>query len=162
MDQSFTCTLMRYLNIWFAESNANSFDRCTWNNSMVGWLVVFNVPSTARSLRDGTPIYYPLRRTWSLINTPFRPGIEPQAVAWQSFSLPLRYASSTRLCHCSQLASEDAPYVDPPVYTPPSGDASLYTHPLPSLFFLSAICWPHWEQALTGLHISWFSINNGK
>ena len=29
----------------------------------VGWLVVFNVPSTARSFRDGTPIYCPLRRT---------------------------------------------------------------------------------------------------
>ena len=28
-----------------------------------GWLVVFNVPSTARSFRDGTPIYCPLRRT---------------------------------------------------------------------------------------------------
>ena len=33
-----------------------------------GWLVVFNVPSTARSFRDGTPIYCPLRRTWSSIN----------------------------------------------------------------------------------------------
>ena len=56
-------------------------------------LVVFNVPSTARSFRDGTPIYCPLRRTWSSINTPFRPGIEPRAVAWQSITLPLRYAS---------------------------------------------------------------------
>ena len=63
--------------------------------SPVGWLVVFNVPSTARSFRDGTPIYCPLRRTWSSINTPFRPGIEPRAVAWQSITLPLRYASST-------------------------------------------------------------------
>ena len=27
---------------------------------MIGWLVVFNVPSTARSFRDGTPIYCPL------------------------------------------------------------------------------------------------------
>ena len=27
------------------------------------WLVVFNVPSTARSFRDGNPIYCPLRRT---------------------------------------------------------------------------------------------------
>ena len=27
------------------------------------WLVVFNVPSTARSFRDGTHIYCPLRRT---------------------------------------------------------------------------------------------------
>ena len=30
---------------------------------MVGWLVVFNVPSTARSFRDGTHIYCPLRGT---------------------------------------------------------------------------------------------------
>ena len=30
---------------------------------LVGWLVVFNVPSTVRSFRDGTPIYCPLRRT---------------------------------------------------------------------------------------------------
>ena len=29
----------------------------------VYWLVVFNVPSTAWSFRDGTPIYCPLRRT---------------------------------------------------------------------------------------------------
>ena len=29
----------------------------------VGWLVVFNVPSTARSFRDSAPIYCPLRRT---------------------------------------------------------------------------------------------------
>ena len=56
---------------------------------------MFNVPSTARSFRDGTPIYCPLRRTWSSINTPFRPGIEPRVVAWQSITLPLRYASST-------------------------------------------------------------------
>ena len=60
---------------------------------LVGWLVVFNVPSTARSFRDGTPIYCPLRRTWSSINTPFRPGIEPRAVAWQSITLLLSHAS---------------------------------------------------------------------
>ena len=29
----------------------------------VDWLVVFYVPSTATSFRDGTPIYCPLRRT---------------------------------------------------------------------------------------------------
>ena len=28
-----------------------------------GWLVVFNVPSTARSFRDSTSIYCPLQRT---------------------------------------------------------------------------------------------------
>ena len=66
---------------------------------MVDWLIVFNVPSTARSFRDGTPIYCPLRRTWSSINTPFRLGIEPRAVAWQSITLPLRYASSTTVLY---------------------------------------------------------------
>ena len=34
---------------------------------LVCWLVVFYVPSTARSFRDGTPIYCPLRRTWSSV-----------------------------------------------------------------------------------------------
>ena len=29
----------------------------------VGWLVVFYVPSTARTFRDSTPIYCPLRKT---------------------------------------------------------------------------------------------------
>ena len=29
----------------------------------LGWLVVFNVPSTARSFRDGAPIYCPLQWT---------------------------------------------------------------------------------------------------
>ena len=59
------------------------------------WLVVFYVPSTARSFRDGTSIYCPLRRTWSSVFTAFPPGIEPRAVAWQSITLPLRHASST-------------------------------------------------------------------
>ena len=54
-----------------------------------GWLVVFYAPSTARSFRDGTPIYCPLRRTWSLLFTPFPPGSNPGP------SLPLRNASST-------------------------------------------------------------------
>ena len=52
------------------------------------------VPSTARSFRDGTPVYCPLRRTRSSVNTPFPTGIEPWAVAWQSITLPLRHASS--------------------------------------------------------------------
>ena len=30
---------------------------------LYGWLVVLNIPSTARSVRDGTPINCPLRRT---------------------------------------------------------------------------------------------------
>ena len=58
-------------------------------------LFVFYVPSTVRLFRDGTPIYCPLRRTWSSVNTPFPPGVEPRAVGWQSITLPLRHASST-------------------------------------------------------------------
>ena len=57
---------------------------------------MFSVPSTARSFRDGTHIYCPLRRAWSSINTQFRPGIEPRIVAWQSIRpmLLLCYATS--------------------------------------------------------------------
>ena len=33
--------------------------------SNVGWLVVFYVPSRAWPSRDGTSIYCPLRKTWS-------------------------------------------------------------------------------------------------
>ena len=61
---------------------------------MVGWLVVFYVPLTARSFRDGTPIYCPLRRTWSSVFTPSSQGIEFRAVAWQSITLLLRHAGS--------------------------------------------------------------------
>ena len=32
-------------------------------SNYVGWLVVFYVPSTVRSFREGTPIYCPLQRT---------------------------------------------------------------------------------------------------
>ena len=72
----------------------------TWSfiiqsNDLFCWLVVFYVPSTARSFRDGTTIYCPLRSTWSSVNTPFPPEIEPRTVAWQSITLPLRHASST-------------------------------------------------------------------
>ena len=41
------------------------FHTCIQDRHLYGWLVVFQVPSTARSFRDGTPIYCPLRRTWS-------------------------------------------------------------------------------------------------
>ena len=37
--------------------------RHVFTRRLVGWLVVFNIPLTARSFRDGTPIYCPLRRT---------------------------------------------------------------------------------------------------
>ena len=75
---------------------------------LVNWCVVFNVPSTARSFRDGAPIYCPLRRTWSSVFTPSPPGIEPQVVAWQSITQPLRHASSThtnRSKHSSTIIS---------------------------------------------------------
>ena len=36
--------------------------RCLSKKIKLVWLVVFNVPSTARSFRDGTPIYCPLRK----------------------------------------------------------------------------------------------------
>ena len=65
---------------------------CMYACMLVGWLAVSNDPSTARSFRDGIPIYCPLRRTWSSVNTPFPPVIEPRAVAWQSITLPLRHA----------------------------------------------------------------------
>ena len=64
---------------------------------MGGGLVVFYVPSTARSFRDCIPHLPPLRRTQSSVFIPFPPGIEPQAVAWQSITLPLRRASSTKI-----------------------------------------------------------------
>ena len=54
----------------------------------------FYIPSTARSFRDGTPIYCLLRRTCSSVNTPFPTGFEPRAVAWSSIMLPLRHESS--------------------------------------------------------------------
>ena len=62
---------------------------------LVGWLVVFNVPSTNRSFRDGVPIYCPLRRAWILVFTPSPPGTEPRVVAWQSITQPLPHASYT-------------------------------------------------------------------
>ena len=63
--------------------------------SNVGWLVMFNIPSTGRSFRDSAPIFCPLRRTWNLVFTLSPPGIEPWVVWWQSFTQPLRHAGST-------------------------------------------------------------------
>ena len=66
--------------IWLIKSLQNLID---WlihysnffgSKGLVGWLVVFNVPSTARSFRDGTPIYCPLRRTWSHVALDRNPG----------------------------------------------------------------------------------------
>ena len=68
-------------------------------------LFVFYVPSTARSFRDGTPIYCPLQRTRSSVNTPFQPGIEPRAIAWRSITLPLRHASSLKTVDITHFSS---------------------------------------------------------
>ena len=88
--------------LWLSALNSMGW-RGLFDHTVVR-LFVFNVPTTARSFRDGTRIYCPLRRTWSLINTPFPPGIEPRAIAWQSITLPLRHVSST----CSSyLADKD-------------------------------------------------------
>ena len=54
-------------------------------------LFVFYVPSTARSFREGTPIYCPLRRMWISVNTPFPSGIEPQAIVYIMFSTNLNF-----------------------------------------------------------------------
>ena len=44
-------------------------------------LLVFYIQSTAKSFRDGTPIYCPLRRTSTSVFTPFLPVIKPWTVA---------------------------------------------------------------------------------
>ena len=62
---------------------------------MVGWLVVFYVPSTARSFRDGTPIYCPLRRTWSSVFTPFSP--ELTRIQYPTLTIDPRRSLSTCL-----------------------------------------------------------------
>ena len=61
---------------------------------LVGWLCLTSHRQRGH-LETAPPIYCPLQRTCSSINTPFQPVIEPRAVAWQSITLPLRYASST-------------------------------------------------------------------
>ena len=58
---------------------------------MLEWLVGW----TARSFRDGTPFTVPCEGRKAHFFTPFLPIIEPQAVAWQSITLPARHASST-------------------------------------------------------------------
>ena len=91
------CNLMNHKHKW------------KWSNSryLVGWLVVFNVPSTARSLRNGTPIYCPLLRTWSSVFTRFPPGIGPRVVVWQSITQPLRHASSLKIFSKEKLITQE-------------------------------------------------------
>ena len=72
------------------------------------FILLFYVPSTARSFRDGIPINRPLRRTWSSVFTLFPPRIEPRAVPWKSITLPLRHASSQlvefdKVCYSSDI-----------------------------------------------------------
>ena len=52
-----------------------------------------------------------MRRTWSSINTPFWPGFEPRVVAWQSITLPLRYASSV-LCWMAFNANKTPKWIN--------------------------------------------------
>ena len=40
----------------FLKARNNPNHKCPQWMGLVSWLVVFNVPSTARSFRDGTPI----------------------------------------------------------------------------------------------------------
>ena len=82
----------------FLNQKWSSYASIIW---LVGWLVVFYVPSTVRWFRDGTSIYCPLPRTWSSIFTLFLPGIEPRAVEWQSISLPLRHANFPSIICCA-------------------------------------------------------------
>ena len=75
------CLLAFHLNIyicpffiiWEVLLNGGKLRWISWGFC----LFVFYVPSTARLFRDDTPIYCPLRRTWSSVFTPFPLGIEP-------------------------------------------------------------------------------------
>ena len=58
----FSCPHFSIYDTFYTLENTQSFNERD-THFKVGWLVVFNVPSTARSFRDGTPIYCPLRRT---------------------------------------------------------------------------------------------------
>ena len=50
----------------------------------LAWLVVFSVPSIARSFRDGTPYLLSLAKDVKLGFYTVPPGIKPRAVTWQS------------------------------------------------------------------------------
>ena len=65
------------------------------------WLVVFYVPSTARSFRDSTPIYCPLRKMWSSVNTPFPTRIENPGLSRGSL-LHYRCATQAPLHMCCE------------------------------------------------------------
>ena len=96
--------------------NFNSFSKSTVSSApncmaSVGWLVVFYVPSTASSFRDGTPIYCRLWRMWSSVFTPFPSGIEPRAIAWQSITLPLHHASSVWLQNVALMTHTQSLYI---------------------------------------------------
>ena len=51
------------LNVSFLEYQLKHIFIQGSNENLVSWLVVLYVSSTARSFRDGTPVYCPLRRT---------------------------------------------------------------------------------------------------
>ena len=76
LDKFFSKNFQLCIHIYFIFTDVNPI---AW----IFCLFVLNVPSTARSFRQGTPIYCPLRRRWSSVNTPYPPGIKLLAVAWQ-------------------------------------------------------------------------------
>ena len=58
------------LLVHFIDARRTMLDLPSSEYSMVGWLVVFCVPSTDGSFRDGIPVYSPLRRTRSFLTVP--------------------------------------------------------------------------------------------
>ena len=78
---------------WRAPSACRTHDQTLWFVVLffqIRWLVVFYVLSTPRSFRDNTPIYCPLRRTWSLVFTPCWP-------VWQTVNM---YAIGFKYIFC--------------------------------------------------------------
>ena len=85
-----TTTMVFYTYIYASKHTQLSL-RFVRNHHPLCLFVCVLVPSTARSFRDGTPIYCPLRRTRSSVNSPFPLGIEPGP----SRDSPLRYRCAT-------------------------------------------------------------------
>ena len=96
-------------------------------------LVVFYVPSIVRSFRDGTSIYCPLQRTRGLVFTPFPLGIEPRAVAWQSITLPLRHANSTKIYNISKRNYHFIHTINKKINSVIDGALIITTHVEPSV-----------------------------
>ena len=61
----------------------------------VGWVIVFYVPSTARSFRDCTPHLLYLAKNMKLGFYTVLTENRTRAIAWQSITLPMCHTSST-------------------------------------------------------------------